>query len=176
MHVVFDEFWKRPEMDRLERAHSFHDLANIAIQFILPRMAITQKEVIQLCGPISTGGLGTKEANIKRFKTAIRIAKRKNLLVFDQMPFERAIAKLSAQHAARGEYCDEILTVFYAGVFSSKMISKALFSPDWHTSKGAAWGREHLTKIGLPIEDYPADWMAEVNHIMAAEVDPHHCG
>lgn len=60
------EHWTDSERELLETARlrgTFADLAAIALT-ILPRLP---KPVGQVCGPISTGGLGSIEANLVRF-------------------------------------------------------------------------------------------------------------
>jgi len=48
----------------------------------------------QVCGPISTGGVGTLDGNILIFEQTIRRLKGKELYIFDQMPFERPMWKI----------------------------------------------------------------------------------
>lgn len=174
--TAFDHFWREPEKRALQMAASFEDLASIALT-ILVRMQAEQKDVHQICGPISTGGLGNKEANLRRFQNAIIVAKRRGLLVFDQMPFEGVIGRLATEHRERSgtnAYCEEILTVFYKNVFGSGVIKTAHFLPDWQTSHGTTWERKHLAEIGIGIAEYPVEWMAEVDR-MHRGADPYHC-
>ena len=66
------------------------DLAPVALE-ILAELQTVNKEIVQLCGPMSTGGFRDLDANMKIFETCIEIALRNGLFVFNQVPFQTAM-------------------------------------------------------------------------------------
>lgn len=144
----------------LLQVSNFEDLAQIAIS-VLSRMKEAGHEIVQICGPYTTGGLGSPELNGKRFEEARKAAESRGFIVFDQMPFEDAIKRIvTSYNLPPGEYCQDILDVFYRRIFESGYISKFLFIPGWESSKGARWEHEEAEKIGILSKDIPLDWFA----------------
>ncbi len=150
---IFNGFWTESDRQRLAIATNFQELADIAVTSILPRMALVGRPIVEVCGPITTGGLGCKWKNLRRFRQAILFLTEKGNLVFDPVLFEERIGHLANDHHRRGVYCEEILTVFYAQVFESGYISQAKFLPGWQSSHGATFERVKLTSLSIPIED-----------------------
>lgn len=137
---------------------TFEDLAKIAIS-ALGRMKEAGHEIVQICGPFTTGGLGSPELNGQRFDEARKAAEARNYVVFDQMPFEDAIKRIVASYnLPQGEYCDDVLDVFYRTIFKSGHLSKFLFIPGWESSKGCRWERNEAQSLGIPCEDIPLEW------------------
>ena len=62
------EYWHEHDREEVARARTYGELVPVALR-ILARMP---QPVGELCGPISTGGAGSVEANLARFDTAIR--------------------------------------------------------------------------------------------------------
>jgi hypothetical protein len=145
---------------KVNRAETFEELASIAID-MLNEIYTSEDIIVQICGPISTGGSGDIRKNINRFKKSIEIARKKGLKVFDQTPFEESVARLSSKYKKVDGYCIDILEIFYRRIFESKLVGKVLFLPDWQSSRGARWEREITTKLGLIIEDYPIEWLSD---------------
>lgn len=143
----------------MEGAETFEDLAEIAIDR-LKEMSLLGKPIVQICGPISTGGLGSLEKNIARFEKAIKIANDRGLQVFDQIPFEGSMKRLSAKYPKTDGYCLPILDIFYKKVFESGYVKTTLFLPDWQSSKGATWERKLVSGLGIEVRDYPLEWLA----------------
>lgn len=149
--------YEQEDFARLETATSFEALVDIAIT-ILKRIKKEGHEVVQICGPMSTGGLGNIEDNFAFFRKAIEKAREQGLVVFDQTHFQHAMQRLS-QHLVNDEYNMDILEIFYKKVFESGLISKALFLPKWETSKGSCWERDFLSDKSIVVEDYPIEWL-----------------
>lgn len=142
----------------LRTVGNFPDLAVIAIG-VLGRMKNAGHQIVQICGPYSTGGLGTKELNAKRFDEAREAAEARGYAVFNQIPFEDAIQRIVATYnLPAGEYCYDILHVFYRTIFESTHITKFLFIPGWESSTGARWERDEAQRLGIVSEDIPLDW------------------
>ncbi len=165
MHCPFNSFWRDGEKSMLRHAQTFDQLADVAMIVLSRIFASSQGQVAIVCGPISTGGLGSKYHNLALFRGAIRLVAQKGVCVFDQMPFEDKIAQLSQSHTRRGEYCHEILSIFYGRLYASALITQAIFLPDWKTSTGSSWERQHLCRIGIKIQDFPEEWLTELEQI-----------
>jgi hypothetical protein len=151
------DHWTHAEAGMLEQAKTFEDLADIAI-IILARMKKHGKPIIQICGPMSTGGFGNLADNMQLFQYALDVATDMGLTVFNQLPFQDAMIRISGWEP-RKPYCRPILEVFYRRIFESGFISQTLFMPDWQSSYGARWERELVTKLGIIIEEYPVEWL-----------------
>ena len=141
----------------LEKAESLVEAAEIAVS-VLARMNASGRPIVQICGPLTTGGLGNLEANSARFERAIEIARERGLTVFNQMPFQEAIVRLS-KHAYSDEYDMDILEIFYRKIFECGHVATALFLPDWESSRGASWERGVVSSLGIRVEEYPLAWL-----------------
>lgn len=115
-------------------------------------------DVHQVCGPISTGGLGTRELNNARFALAIERAQANGLLVFNQLPFQEALVRLS-RYPEPG-YNELNLEEFYGPIFACGHVRRVLFLSDWQTSRGARWERERAAEHAITIDEYPEHWLA----------------
>ncbi|MEK7080032.1 MAG: hypothetical protein AAB901_01970 [Patescibacteria group bacterium] len=149
------------EASAIAFAESFEAAAQVAVA-ALARIREAGGEIAQICGPISTGGLGSRELNMQRFRNAIACALSAGRVLFDQRPFEDAIARLSPDHSAEN-YDARILEEFYRAVFTSGHITRILLLPDWESSHGARWERSLAVELGITIEDYPIEWLLEVS-------------
>ena len=149
------------DKNKLNSVETFEELADIGID-ILKQMSLSGKPIVEICGPISTGGLGNLEKNLAFLESSIKIANKKGLQVFDQTPFEGAMKRLSIKYPKKDGYDVSILEIFYRKIFESRLISKALFLPDWQSSKGATWERKLALKLGITVEEYPIEWLSEI--------------
>ncbi len=156
-----NEHWTEIEIQALAGVSTFEELAEVAV-CIVGRMSATGKEVVQICGPMSTGGLGNLKDNMARFRLAIDRAAENGILVFDQIPFQNEIIRLCSFKEGQDKYDWEILEVFYKRIFESGYVHRALFLPGWEDSVGASWERELTTKLGLIVEDYPVEWLQDL--------------
>lgn len=135
---MFSEDWAD-----IASAKSFAELLIVALR-ILNR--IDEDEVGIVCGPISTGGLGTIRDNLVVFNQAIQTLQHAGHKVFDQMPFEDAIQRLKDPNIS---YDMRILTEFYAKIFESGHITVQYFIHNYLTSRGAIWEHEQAEKRGI---------------------------
>lgn len=125
-------------------AKTFEDLSKIALRIIkkMPR------SVGIVSGPISNGGAGSVEKNLEIFKETIERLRRAGENVFDQMPFEEHMFRISQDKTYfKGE--DQLLQKFYLPLFESGFIQTMYFIRGWQTSYGAKW--EHGQAIRLSI-------------------------
>ncbi len=104
-----------------------------------------------VCGPISTGGFGSVEANIQRFNEAIDSLLMLKIVVFDQTPFEPKLAELHQPDESGYDW--RILNHFYEPIFQTGKIKRKFFIPGWQSSVGARWEREQATTLGIQIVD-----------------------
>ena len=140
------KYWTKSNFEQLATAKSHKELFRIAEE-VLARMP---RPRVQVCGPISTGGAGSIEANIKIFTKAIDALTKQGVAVFDQTPFENAMYKIRMKNSP-DNYDHDILNDFYSPIFENKLIDEAHFLPDWQTSTGASWEHDiasrHKVKI-----------------------------
>lgn len=139
-------YWTDEDVSAVKNAKDFKELYLIA-QKILNRMP---QPVVQVCGPIGTGGLGNVEDNLKAFDFVIRDLQSKGLNVFDQMPFEWPMQVIKMK-INLDEYPEAILYDFYEPLFKSGLIKECYFMKNWQTSKGANWEHAQAEKLGIKI-------------------------
>lgn len=153
-----EKYFTRNHIHRIDNSLTFEELADIAIEVLKEMYERENKPIVEICGPISTGGLGNTKDNLERFDKAIKIACDKGMCVFTQLPFERTIARIMHKYPVTDGYHLDILEIFYRKIFSSGYIHKTLFLPDWQSSKGARWERDLVTELGLEVLEFPIEW------------------
>ncbi len=154
MHSLTSE-----ELQILESIRTFDELAELAIQ-TLERMKQEHSKIVQICGPMSTGGCGDFERNMHRFNRSIEIAVSHGVAVFNQILFQTAMIRI-CEWKEGDPYPTDLLDVFYRRVLSSGHITKGLFLPDWESSTGARWEWNFLSERGIAVEEYP--WIGEIS-------------
>lgn len=145
------KYWTEADVQELEKVKTYHEMALIAMR-ILERIPGSKT---QICGPISTGGKGSKEENMKEFNKAIFFFHQQGENVFDQVPFQEAMTRLSREV---NSYDTRVLTDFYLPLFESGKVTTFIFLPGWRSSKGARWENEQIKKIGYKIIYLPKNW------------------
>ena len=140
------QYWTPEDVEIINKATNFKDLYIVA-EKILKKMP---KPIVQVCGPIGTGGLGNVEDNLKAFDETIRSLQARGLNVFDQMPFEWPMQVIKFK-LDPNIYPESILTDFYLPLFESGFISEFYFMSNWETSKGAKWEHEQALRLGIKI-------------------------
>lgn len=153
--------WQEGHYKQLDACTSFAEMVIIAKSVIAHLAGGRNGQIVQICGPMTTGGLGSFDLNCRLFKNAIVVARKSGLHVFNQLPFQTAMLKIIHVKPKNGRYPVEILDEFYEPVFRSGLIHRALFIPKWETSTGSLWERKTLTRIGIPIGEYPYQWYKE---------------
>ena len=157
MTIQLDE----QELGALESAHRFDDVAKIAIT-MLARHRHEGQNVSMICGPMTTGGCGSFEANMEHFRKSVKVAVRYGLFVFDQTLFQDAMIRISNWKSGAA-YPQDVLEIFYRNIFESGHVDKLIFLPDWESSKGARWERSIAADLNLPIEEFPSKWLDEIS-------------
>ncbi len=146
-------------------ASSFKELLDHALP-ILREISLHARSqtlpVIQICAPMTTGGLGNLEANMARFYKAVALAQQKGYIIFNQGPFDTAMARLAEADTAQGRYCHAILEVFYRGIFASGDLHALWFMPGWESSFGCRWEYQVGGEHSLFLADYPQELLEEL--------------
>ncbi len=145
-------------------ANNFDELADVAITILKRMRSKTRHPIVEVCGPMTTGGFGDTEKNMKFFAGAITVLEQKGMLVFDQIPFEDSMVRLCAlPEEKKTGYCENILEIFYRRVFESGYIDQTWFLPTWRTSGGARWEREMSEDLQITIREFPQAWLEHIN-------------
>lgn len=143
---ITKEYWTDKDLAELEKLESLREMSEYAIR-VISRMP---EPVIQVCGPISTGGLGSTEANLNALNEVIKKMQAQGKSVFDQVPFEIPIKKLKSK-LKPGEYLGSILTDFHLPIFESGKIKALYFMKGWESSKGSNWEHDEAKRLGIEI-------------------------
>jgi hypothetical protein len=140
------KYWTEEDLKAVKEAKDFKELYVIA-EKVLKRMP---SPIVQVCGPIGTGGLGSVEKNLEAFDATIRSLQDKGLNVFDQMPFEwpMQVMKMKLDLSV---YPEAILDDFYSPIFNSGLIKEFYFMPNWQSSKGANWEHNEANRLGIKV-------------------------
>lgn len=144
--------WTDNHLSKLDVLKTYAELREVALEFLreLP------KPIVQVCGPITTGGRGSIEENMKAFGDAIGYLSTQGKTVFDQRPFEIPMQRIKMQ-AEQDGYPFDLLEEFYLPIFESKLIDELFFLPDWESSTGAKWEHEQAKRLGIKISYLPND-------------------
>lgn len=132
--------------EQIASADTFEELAEIA----LSRISKMPKPVGVVCGPITSGGKGSMEANLKEYAAQIQNLISSGKSIFSPVPYEprmQEIKKTPYYDPSR----DHLMEVFYGTIFGSGMISEFYFIPGWESSYGARWEHNFAEKIGAKI-------------------------
>lgn len=138
------QYWKEEDIKDVGSAKNFKDLYVVAHR-IFNHMP---DSIGQVCGPIATGGLGSVEANLKKFDETIKKLQSEGKIIFDQIPFEWPMQDLK-KTVLEGR--DSILNDFYLPIFESGKVKTLYFIKGWESSYGATWEHEQAQKIGIDI-------------------------
>lgn len=130
-----------------------------------------EKCIVQVCAPISSGGKGSIHANLEFLRVAIKTVNAqkcllfdephgaenpqwtKGVVVFDQNPYEKAIAQIKANRKNAGlwqEYDYAILEECYGPLFFNDLFDLLIFLPGYTSSIGACWEMETAERLGIP--------------------------
>ncbi len=139
-------YWRPENWYALKRTNSFGGLCGIALT-ILQRMP---QPVGEVCGPISTGGQGSLEANLQVFSDTIDQLVAQKKVIFDQIPFEDHIFRIVNTGWGKRQN-NQLLKEFYLPIFESGFVRTLYFIPDWQSSKGATWEHTQGQRLGMEI-------------------------
>jgi hypothetical protein len=159
-------YWTEDFRQAVNTCRSFDEMGEIAIR-VLQSMP---QPISQVCGPISTGGLGSRERNTAVFVRCINELRKRQLNPFDQFPLQDAMTRLGEEwHRLHPQesYCMPLLDEVYQAIFASGLLKRTYFLPGWETSFGSRWERETLTRLGIEIHEFPREWY----DVVVAELD-----
>lgn len=153
------KYWSEQDSEALIEANSYAELLTIALR-VLDRMP---QPIVQICGPISTGGKGSVEENISEFEKAILFFSQQGEIVFDQMPFQKAMQRIKKNLKNLTGYDQQLLDDFYLPIFESGKIKKLRFLPDYKSSTGATWEDEQGQRLNIKIIYLEENWYKNNN-------------
>ncbi len=160
--MLHTQYFTVSQLMRLQRATTYEQLAEIALSQlrIMNEHSLTRPGIV--CGPISNGGLGSKELNIAHFEMVVNeFVARKHGNFFSQIPFEEALWRVQALLAESDKTVypkgagNPLLEGFYRPIFESGLIGSMYFIKGWESSDGARW--EHALAILLGISIFYLD-------------------
>jgi hypothetical protein len=140
-----NSYWKHEDFVALEKAMSFAAIGKIALR-VQKRMPDT---IGQVCGPISTGGKGSAEENLKVFSRTIESLSAQNIL-YDQRPFEESLGRVVRSLKEQYDPYD-LLETIYRPLFSSGKVKTVYFIHGWESSQGARWEHDIAKTLGIAI-------------------------
>ncbi|HXV27036.1 MAG TPA: hypothetical protein VD862_03390 [Candidatus Paceibacterota bacterium] len=142
------------DLDRIARSRTFEDIVPVALG-VIARMP---RPVALVSGPISSGGLGSVQANIVRFHAVIGYLEARGVSVFDQMPLEEHFWRIMKDDAYyRGG--EHLLEAFYGTLLDSGSIQQVKMIPGWEGSYGARWEHDRALRNGIPVEYLTLSWL-----------------
>lgn len=117
-------------------------------------------------GPISTGGRGSVEENLRIFDATIKTLQRERP-IFSQIPYEGQISLFrkrwqESDPSRAGQYYMPILEEFYYPLIQTRLIKRGWFIPGWNSSFGARWERERLEEVNADICDLANEWIDKI--------------
>jgi hypothetical protein len=150
----YPAYWRSADLEGIKNARTYAALSVVGLN-ILERMKTTysSRMIGIVCGPISSGGLGSREKNLEVFEEYIQDLLRRNVLVFNQMPFEEKLLELLEGDLEKNGF--KLLTGFYLPLFESGLIDYFYFIPGWKTSNGANWEKDQAERLGKTIVQLP---------------------
>lgn len=135
----------KEDFENIAYSKDFHDLSRVALN-ILKRMP---QPIVQVCGPMATGGMGSLKDNFVVFENTISMLVKRGENVFNQMPFEDPMQRFKSEDWYKGG--TQIIDEFYLPIFESRFIKKLYFIRGWETSTGASLEHFHAKRIGIEI-------------------------
>lgn len=139
------KYWSEEDFKDLGKCENPTDLLSVAMR-VIKRMPM--EGLGQVCGPITTGGMGNIKDNLNLFNETIKKLQREGVNLFDQMPFEDPMQSLKDK--PNGNY-QNILIDFYQPIFKSGYIKKLYFMPGWENSNGARWEHDLAKELDIEI-------------------------
>jgi hypothetical protein len=117
-------------------------------EFAMAMLATMPQPICQVCGPMTTGGRGSFEENLKVIDHAIRHLRAQGKSVFDQQPYQVTMQRLKA---VIHDYHTCVLEEFYLPIFRSGYLTEFHFVPDWQSSVGARWEFDRASELGIGV-------------------------
>lgn len=141
------QYWAEEDFISLQEAQTIQEVFEVA-QNIISRMP---DGLAQVCGPITSGGKGSVEENLKELDKTIDRLQEQGVHIFDQMPFEQPFRKIAYRKTST-EHHDDVLNHFYEPIFKLGKIKTFYFLQGWESSKGANWEYQKAKELGIEIK------------------------
>ncbi len=141
------EYYEIEHHDLMAHSLSFEKLCEVAFS-VLRRIP---GGAIMICGPMTTGGLGSLHMNLARFRTVTNLLALRIPNIFTQLPFEDAMQRIK-QRDGYYKGPEHLLDAFYGSIIDSGLLVALYFLHDWETSEGARWEHERGLRKGLEIK------------------------
>lgn len=150
---MFKQEFDAVEQAWLAQVKTYEEMSRLAMHQMrrLCHHSYTEKYYDWVCGPMTTGGLGSLEANFGRFNEVTAELRRVGHRVFSQMPYEDRMAELWDTLKPVDGYDYRLLEGFYTPIFESGMIRRFHFIPGWEDSTGSRWEHDLAEKLGTEI-------------------------
>lgn len=146
---VLSPYWNHDFLHATNQAAKFEDLSDIAVQILRTMPQPTG----WVCGPISNGGRGSFNENIKVFRDTIRELNADNKNTFDQTAFEHKLLAIGSYEPLHNKGIKlDLLNGFYRPTFESGLVHNLYFIPGWESSDGARWEHAQAERLNLNIE------------------------
>lgn len=137
-------------LKRIREAKNYEELLDVALNVLWDFHGVnSHKPVAMVCGPISTGGKGSRKKNLEVFSKAIDRVSIGGLLIFSQMPFEDDMERIYKSDPALQSL--KLLEEFYLPILKTGFIKLMCFLPGWENSIGASWEHDQAKKLHIPV-------------------------
>ena len=137
--------WAQEELAILRRTKTYPELAKLALH-LLKRMP---QPIGQVCGPLTSGGLGTLEMNFMIFQATVKKLISEGINIFDQLPFEPHLLRIKGSEYHNGEL--QLLEEFYGPIFNSRLVKTLYFIRGWKSSFGSSWEHKEAKRLKIRI-------------------------
>lgn len=145
----YTQYYTPDRLRRIRKSKSYQDLLAVALEVLVALNKNHAGPIVQVCGPISNGGRGTRQENLFIFKRVIEQVCADGLVVFNQMPFEDDMERIFKSDADPQGV--RLLEEFYGPIFESGLLQMLCFFPGWAESLGAVWEYHAGKRLGLPV-------------------------
>ena len=136
---------------RINEAINFQELLLVGMEVLNNTIAHHGEGLVEVCGPISTGGVGSREGNLEIFSDVVDRLKNDGHIIFDAVIFEKKIDRLTPLFMEEDEdYCWALLNEFYLPIFESGAIEKFFFIHGWESSTWTTWEMEQAKRLDIP--------------------------
>lgn len=134
--VALNKYYSQAHLESIKEAQNYQELLEVGMD-VLENMRSENSlaPIAMVCGPISTGGKGSRKENLRIFEMAIQRLSAGGLIVFSQMPFEKDMERIyKSDPKLQGL---RLLELFYRPIFQSGIIKLLCFMDGWEESVGA---------------------------------------
>lgn len=148
-------YWDKKSLELIELAEDYSDLYAV-VKEMLPKI---RQPIGQVCGPITSGGKGSLEENLRIFEKTILRLSSKGISIFNQLPFETTLERIWKADKRDLKIRNlDLLEGFYLPIFESGFIKDLYFIYGWNSSFGTTWEHKEAKKIGLNIIYLPENF------------------